>query len=188
MKKEGRKTLKKVKQEIFFNIPNSITLLRLILIFVFIYMLFNNFSKLSLIIIFAIAASSDWFDGFFARKLKQTTKIGARMDQVVDRIFTIMIVGSLVFFSFIHYATQNIFLLLVLTISREIIGFPGFLIILIRGKSTYRVKYIGKATTFVQSITLGAIILGVSWAIYLSIITCIIGIFSGFDYLKYSLS
>jgi CDP-diacylglycerol--glycerol-3-phosphate 3-phosphatidyltransferase len=95
MKKRGRK--EKLKKEIFLNIPNSITLIRLLFIFIFIYMLFNDYSKLSLTIVFSIAAISDWFDGYFARKLKQTTKIGARIDQVVDRIFTVSIALSLLF-------------------------------------------------------------------------------------------
>src|SRR3989344_5268073 len=88
IKKVEEDVKKEIREEFFFNVPNSITLARLILVFVFVYMLFNEYSKFSLITIFAIAALSDWFDGFFARKLKQTTKIGARLDQVIDRVFT----------------------------------------------------------------------------------------------------
>ena len=87
-----------IEKEIFLNIPNSLTLLRLILTFVFIYLLFMNYSKLILIIVFIIAALTDWFDGFFARKLNQKTKIGARLDQLVDRVFTISIVLALIIY------------------------------------------------------------------------------------------
>ena len=126
--------------------------------------------------VFTFAALTDWFDGYFARKLKQTSKIGARMDQVIDRVFTGVIVISLIIYVIVNnkgvienvflLSPKNIYLLLFLCSSRELIGFPGFIITLIRSKDPYQVKYIGKLTTFIQSVALGAIILGLSWAIY----------------------
>ena len=180
-----------IQKEIFLNVPNSLSLLRLILTFVFIYLLFMNYSKLILIIVFAVAALTDWFDGFFARKLNQKTNIGARLDQVIDRVFTTAIVLAIIIYALIYQRHDNlndILLLLFLITSREIVSIPGILIGVIRGKDLYKVKYIGKLTTFVQGFALGAIILNVDWAIYLAIPTCIIGIIAGFDYLRYSLS
>ena len=182
------KTKKEVKKELLFNVPNTITLFRLILMFAFIYMLFKEYHIIALVSVFSIAALTDWFDGYFSRILEQQSYLGARMDYVVDRIFTIVIVLALIFYTYSHSTIDNILLLLMFTTSREIIGAPGFLIALIRKKDYYSVKYIGKVTTFVQSVTLGVIIFGFSWAIYPAIITCIFGIFSGFTYLKYSLS
>ncbi|VVB77551.1 CDP-diacylglycerol--glycerol-3-phosphate 3-phosphatidyltransferase [uncultured archaeon] len=201
MKKVGseiKKAEKEIKDEIILNVPNSITLLRLLLVFVFVYMLFMNYSRIALFIVFAIAAVSDWFDGFFARKLNQKTQLGARLDQVIDRVFTGSIFLALLIFIILNsnVTTQdifklsptNIFLLLFLSVSREIIGLPGFIIAIIRNKDPYQVRYIGKVTTFIQSIAFAAIILQVNWAIYLAILTCISGVVAGFDYLKYSLS
>lgn len=198
IKQEIKKAEKEIKDEIILNVPNSITLLRLVLIFVFIYMLFMNYSRFAVVTVFAIAALTDWFDGYFARKLNQKTKIGARMDQVIDRVFTGSIVLALIIFLVLNskvspenvflISPTNIFLLLFLLTSREIIGLPGFVITLIRNKDPYQVRYIGKVTTFIQSIALGAVILQASWAIYIVIPTCIVGIIAGFDYLRYSLS
>jgi len=187
IKDVGKNVKKEIKEEVFFNVPNSITLLRLVLVFVFVYMLFKDYSKLSLVTVFGMAAITDWFDGFFARKLKQTTKTGARMDQVIDRIFTMIVFGSLIFYYFLNSNENNSVMLLFLIISREIIGLPGFLIILIRGKDPYKVRYIGKAVCWFQGFALGAVIINVSWAIYLVVPTCLIGIVSGIDYLRYSI-
>ena len=176
-----------IEKEIFMNIPNSLTLLRLALTFVFVYMLFSNYPKTSIIVVFAIAALTDWFDGFLARKLNQRTNIGARMDQVIDRVFTISIVMALAVYSLINKTFENTILLLFLIISREIVSTPGVLIGVIRGKDLYKVKYIGKLTTFIQGFALGAVILELDWAIYLAIPTCIIGIIAGLDYIRYSL-
>jgi phosphatidylglycerophosphate synthase len=189
-RKKRKKKVKEIKQEIrrevLLNIPNALTILRLIIAFVFVYMLFSQYSRLSLTIIFVIGAITDTLDGQLARRLKQTTKIGARLDQVIDRIFAVIIVFSLGAY-FLFYSHEEIFVLF-LILSREIIGFPGVLIRLIRGTDTYKVKYIGKATTFVQSFAIGFVILGVSWSVYPAVLTCLIGIVSGFDYLKDSIS
>ena len=188
IKKRIKKTKEEIKKEILFNVPNTITLLRLILIFVFIYLLFSGFSKIVLIVVFSIAALTDWFDGYFARRLNQKTRIGARMDQVIDRVFTGMIVISLLIYMAMNNILRENIVLLFLVSSREIIAFPGLLIAIIRGKDVYSLKYIGKINTFIQSVSLGAIIFEFSWAIYPALATCIIGIISGFDYLKYSIS
>ena len=189
---------KNIEQEIILNVPNALTLLRLVLVFIFVYLLFMNYNIWIVFVVFAVAALTDWFDGYFARKLNQKTQIGARMDQVIDRVFTAIVVLALMFYVIVSnkgtieniflISPKNIYLLLFLISSREIIGTPGFIITLIRNKDPYQVRYIGKVTTFIQSVTLGAIILGFSWAIYLAIVTCIVGIVSGFDYLKYSLN
>jgi len=198
VEKEIDTAKKELKKEVLLNVPNSITLSRLILSFVFVYILFENYSRVLIFFVFTVAAITDWFDGYFARKLKQTSKFGARMDQIIDRVFTVVIVGSLVIYLMTHGTTSydnifrlapdNVYLLLFLCCSREIIGFPGLFIALIRRKPTYNVKYIGKLTTFVQAFALGAVILELPWAIYLAIATGILGILAAFDYLRYSLS
>jgi CDP-diacylglycerol---glycerol-3-phosphate 3-phosphatidyltransferase len=191
-----------IAKEILVNVPNTITMLRLVFVFVFVYMLFSNYPRLHILFIFAIAAVTDWFDGFFARKLKQTSRFGARLDQVIDRIFTGIIVVAII--AYLYYRADNpinniflsdkynVYALIFLCVSREIIGIPAVIIALFRKKGTYHVKYIGKVTTFIQSVAFGAIILGpiLSFpiAVYLALITCFIGIFSGFDYLKYAVS
>jgi phosphatidylglycerophosphate synthase len=77
---------------------------------------------------------------------------------------------------------------LFLSVSREIIGSFGVLILLIRNRPTYKVKYIGKVTTFMQSVTFAAIIIELPYVIVLAVITCVLGIFAGIDYLKSSLN
>ena len=74
----------------------------------------------------------------------------------------------------------------VLTVSREIVGLPGLVVFMIRGKDFHIVRYIGKAVCWFQGASIGAILLGVNWAIYLVIPTCVVGIISGFDYIRRS--
>jgi CDP-diacylglycerol---glycerol-3-phosphate 3-phosphatidyltransferase len=185
IKAEVKKIEQEIKDEIVLNVPNALSLLRLILSFLIVYLIFSHDSKWFVVIVFAIAAITDYFDGMLARKLKQTTNIGARLDQVVDRVFAIMVVGALMLYSMIYSHEETVLLFLVM--SREIIASPGFVIRIIRNVDSYKVKYIGKVTTFVQSIAIGLIIIKSSLAFYLVIITCILGIIAGLDYLRDSL-
>jgi CDP-diacylglycerol--glycerol-3-phosphate 3-phosphatidyltransferase len=184
--KDFKSGIRKEIKEDFFNVPNCITLARMVLVFFVVYMIFNHYAKLTVAIVFGIAAFTDWLDGFFARRLKQTTTLGARLDQVTDRIFTIVIVGGLLFY-FMLYGRDQI-MLLFLVCSREIIGSFGLVIRLIRNQDAYKVRYIGKVVTFVQSFTIAFIIVGFSWSIYPAVLTCILGIMAGIDYVKDSLS
>jgi CDP-diacylglycerol---glycerol-3-phosphate 3-phosphatidyltransferase len=194
--KEIVEAQEEISKEILVNVPNTITLLRLVFLFVFIYMLFSDFPRLSLLAVFAFAAVTDWFDGFFARRLNQKTRFGAKLDQVVDRIFTVILVIALIIYIYSRHGVginlfespnYNIYLIIFLCLSREIVATPGVIIALFRKKGTYHVKYIGKVTTFIQSVAFCAIILGYyPLTFFLALVTCVLGIFSGLDYLRYS--
>ena len=70
------------------NIPNSLTFFRMALIpvFVLVFYLPFDWSNQVACIIFVIAAITDLLDGYFARKLQQTSKLGAFLDPVADKL------------------------------------------------------------------------------------------------------
>lgn len=70
------------------NIPNTLTLLRIILIPVFVILYYLPFSWNHSIaaLIFLIAAVTDLLDGYLARKLEQTSRFGAFLDPVADKL------------------------------------------------------------------------------------------------------
>jgi CDP-diacylglycerol--glycerol-3-phosphate 3-phosphatidyltransferase len=82
----------------FLNIPNAITLVRLILIpFIIYFMYFNtSFYNLVATIIFIIACMSDYFDGLVARLNKVVTDFGKIFDQIVDKILVASVLIILV--------------------------------------------------------------------------------------------
>jgi len=83
------------------NIPNLLTLLRIILIPVFVGVFYlpwawaNVFSTL----VFGLAAITDWFDGYLARRWHQTSAFGAFLDPVADKL---IVAVALVFLVQIH--------------------------------------------------------------------------------------
>ena len=70
------------------KIPNLLTLLRILLIpvFVVVYYLPGDWSPWLAASIFALAAITDWLDGYLARRLNQQSPFGAFLDPVADKL------------------------------------------------------------------------------------------------------
>ena len=70
------------------NIPNLITVLRVLLIPIFILLFYlpYQWSYLASASVFAFAAATDWLDGYLARRLEQSTPFGAFLDPVADKL------------------------------------------------------------------------------------------------------
>jgi CDP-diacylglycerol--glycerol-3-phosphate 3-phosphatidyltransferase len=71
-----------------FNWPNLLTLARIsaVPLLVIFYYLPVSWSHVAAAIIFALACITDWLDGYLARYLKQSTKLGAFLDPVADKL------------------------------------------------------------------------------------------------------
>ncbi|MES9909219.1 MAG: CDP-diacylglycerol--glycerol-3-phosphate 3-phosphatidyltransferase [Candidatus Thiodiazotropha sp.] len=71
-----------------WNIPNILTLLRIVLIpvFVLLFYLPVEWARLSCAVVFSIAAVTDWFDGYLARRWGQVSPFGAFLDPVADKL------------------------------------------------------------------------------------------------------
>ena len=175
------------KSAIIFNIPNQITFSRLFLAIVFFVFLTYRYFNVAFII-FLVAATTDWLDGYLARKWELSTDLGRLVDPFVDKV---IICGT--FIIFVHLANEIIAPWMVITIvARE------FLVSSIRGFSESKgVKFAsniwGKTKMFIQSWTICAILLyyahfeNISWAEYMVTaflwITIVVTIGSGITYI-----
>jgi CDP-diacylglycerol---glycerol-3-phosphate 3-phosphatidyltransferase len=80
-------------ENVVFNVPNQLTAARLALS-IGVFALIPLHFYLAALIVFAIAAGTDWVDGWWARKYKQVTKLGRVFDPFVDKI---LICGTFIF-------------------------------------------------------------------------------------------
>jgi CDP-diacylglycerol--glycerol-3-phosphate 3-phosphatidyltransferase len=73
------------------NLPNSLTIFRILLTPVFVYYFTqdNNTDLIISIGIFIIASFTDWFDGYYARKTNSVTRFGQFMDPLADKVLNL---------------------------------------------------------------------------------------------------
>ena len=75
----------KIGSENFFNIPNMLTVFRIIMIIPFVVSLLTDKYLLS-VVVFCISGVTDILDGFIARRTGQVTKLGAILDPLADKL------------------------------------------------------------------------------------------------------
>ncbi len=73
------------------NIANRITMFRIILAFVFIFLIFSSglWAKAGALIVFIVAAISDFLDGYIAHKRNLVTDFGKIMDPIADKVLVL---------------------------------------------------------------------------------------------------
>ncbi len=84
----GKKSLKESIAELFvdvWNVPNVLTMLRILLIPVFVVLHAKGMSKWALAV-FLLASFTDFLDGYLARKNNQITAFGKLMDPLADKV------------------------------------------------------------------------------------------------------
>lgn len=67
------------------NLPNAITVLRLVLVPVFAWLHLEG-ESFAAMVVFSVAALSDGIDGLLARLLEQRTRLGAILDPIADKL------------------------------------------------------------------------------------------------------
>ncbi|RTE67762.1 CDP-diacylglycerol--glycerol-3-phosphate 3-phosphatidyltransferase [Amphritea opalescens] len=135
------------------KIPNILTLLRIVLIpvFVLVYYLPYAWGPMAAALVFAFAAVTDWFDGYLARKLDQSSPFGAFLDPVADKL---MVATALV----LLVDTYSVFWVTVpaiVIISREIVISALREWMAELGKrANIAVSYVGKLKTTLQMLSI----------------------------------
>jgi cardiolipin synthase (CMP-forming) len=78
------------------NIPNLLTMVRFLLIPVFVYFFFsqNPYSLEIAVSVFILSGVTDTLDGYVARRLNQITRLGTVLDPLADKIMLITVLAS----------------------------------------------------------------------------------------------
>jgi CDP-diacylglycerol--glycerol-3-phosphate 3-phosphatidyltransferase len=131
------------------TVPNQLTILRIILTPIFLYFFVQNSMAYKFIgtIIFSIAAATDWYDGYIARRLNIVSRWGQFMDPLADKI---LISAALIAFAYLGYVYWWMVIIIV---------FRDFLITFLRMYALHRGKsivtsYLAKWKTFTQMLAI----------------------------------
>lgn len=132
------------------NAPNILTLLRIVLIPVLVALPYTDLQGRHLFAagIFLIAALTDWFDGYLARTLNQTSAFGRFLDPVADKL---MVAAALIILVQWHSSNVLVVVSAVIIVSREItISALREWMAEIGKRASVAVSYIGKLKTGMQ--------------------------------------
>lgn len=143
------------------TIPNQLTILRIILTPVFIVLILKKSSSEQLIasMIFTLAALTDWYDGWYARKFGVITRLGQFMDPLADKI----LVSSALF---VFAALDYIFLWMVwVIVIRDAVMTFNRIFALYAGKPIIT-HVLAKWKTAAQMVTIFMILAYINWRNY----------------------
>jgi len=166
------------------NWANRLTILRILLVPVFIMAILYNKLNMALVI-FIIASATDALDGYIARSRNEKTRFGAFMDPLADKL----LVGSaFISFSVVtglpEYIKMPIYVPLIV-ISRDVIILIGVMVIyLLVGKIDIKPTILGKITTFTQIVTVISLLLRFVYSSWVWNVMVAFTVISGLEYLR----
>lgn len=180
-----------IESQIKMNLANKITILRIILIPLFIWFILAyrislkpnaELLRLGAIVVFFTATISDGLDGFIARVKKQKTELGAILDPLADKL---LLSTAVILFSFkIADFFQLPLWFAIMVVSRDIIIVSGaFLIHFIKGSLKVVPSPLGKVTTFFQMALVVWILLKFPYSQILLLLAAFFTVFSGAHYI-----
>ena len=179
------------------NLPNKITVSRILLIPVFVLLMLAPFEWGSIqflgtelktthfigALIFIFASITDWIDGYFARKYNLITDLGKFLDPLADKL---LVSAALIVLVEMNLAPSWI---VIIIISREF-AVTGLRLILAGTGEVVAANMLGKIKTWAQIIAISALLLhnapfesiGIPFATIALWIAMIFTIWSGYDY------
>lgn len=171
------------------TVPNLISFLRMALIPVFASLLYYGYSA-SALAVFLIAGASDGIDGFIARRFKQESELGTIIDPIADKL---LMTAAFIILTMPNVLQPARHLPVPFWVTAAVIG-RDVLIITVAGAINimtgfrgFKPSWLGKASTFVQVIAVGLILLSpvTGYSFYLPSVYTIVALFAAVSGLHY---
>lgn len=190
-----------------WNLPNIVTVSRVPMLFIVVGLMYAEFHYAATLAfwMFIIAAISDWFDGYLARKSNQVSTFGRFMDAVIDKVMVLGLMIALVNGDYFGELNMIAMLALLAILTREF-GMSGLRMMAASKGIVVEADASGKVKTFAQLNAIGwllgarmfrddfgaafgtedlFIITAVHWVgVGLYFLSAILTVTSGFSYLK----
>jgi len=130
-----------VGEDRLVTIPNLLSVVRIVLLPVFLWPVLGPEEDVLALLVLVVSGVTDYLDGKLARRLNQTSKIGAILDPVADRLYILAVVVGLALRDIIPWW------LAVLLPLRDVFLFSLVPFLRTRGYSSLPVHFLGKAAT-----------------------------------------
>lgn len=153
---ESEGMLRAVLDDRLLTAANIVTLSRLLLIPVFLYLLFTMEAPAAAAVVLGVMGATDWFDGKIARRLDQVSELGKILDPAADRLVLIVGVVAVTVDSSVPAWIS------VPVLVREPIMFIAVPVLALLGARRIDVTWYGKAGTFALMAGIPLLLLGAS--------------------------
>ena len=171
-----------------FGLANILTILRMVLIPVFVI---ASVYQLHLIafIVFVIAGITDFLDGYIARYTDQVTDVGKFLDPMADKVMLVSVYVILVLDGIGNTNMLPVWVTILVIFRDVFIAIASLVIFFTTEVKTLQPSIAGKLSTFIQITTASlylfcnAFHLGAPWLIYLAYTVAAMTVISGIHYL-----
>ncbi|GIF25818.1 cardiolipin synthase [Actinoplanes tereljensis] len=127
-----------------WTIPNVISFIRLLGVPLFLYLLLGPHHDVAALIVLAVGGTTDWVDGFVARRMNSVSRLGELLDPFADRLYILATLIGFTIRGVVPWWLTGALLL------REVVMGIALLVLRRHGHSgALPVHYVGKTGTFV---------------------------------------
>ena len=138
-----------------FSIPNIITVIRLLCIPVFLWMLFSQENRAAAAFILGGLGATDWVDGYIARRFDQVSELGKVLDPTADRLLFIVGIGAI-----IVDGSAPLWFCWAVVVREVVVGVTMAVCTLFFSMQRFDVTYWGKLATFLLMFAFPGFMLG----------------------------
>ncbi|MGC5334503.1 CDP-alcohol phosphatidyltransferase family protein [Micromonospora sp. DT62] len=124
------------------TLPNVISFVRLLGVPLFLYLLLVAHADVAAVVVLAIGGTTDWVDGWVARRMRQVSRLGELLDPLADRLY---ILATLLGFTARDVVPWQFTAAL---LARELLLLGSLAVLRRHGYGPPPVHYVGKTATF----------------------------------------
>jgi cardiolipin synthase len=126
-----------------WTVPNVISFIRLLGVPLFLYLLLGPHHDVAALVVLALGGTTDWVDGYAARRLGQVSRLGELLDPFADRLYILAALLGLTIRDVVPW-----WLTIALLLREAVLG-VALLVLRRHGYGPPAVHYLGKTGTFV---------------------------------------
>jgi cardiolipin synthase len=147
------------------TVPNLISFARLLGVPLFLYLFLVAGQDLAALVVLAVGGTTDWLDGWVARRTRQVSRLGELLDPAADRLY---ILATLLAFTARGIVAWPFTAAL---LARELVLLVGLAVLRGAGHEPPPVHYLGKTATFILLVAFPVLLLAdaapatASWAV-----------------------
>lgn len=135
------------------TVPNVISFARLLGVPVFLYLMLVSHQTGVAVVVLALGGTSDWIDGYLARRMHQVSRLGELLDPLADRLYLVATVVAFTLRGVLPWPFTAAL------IGREVLLGVCLLILRGYGYGPLPVHYLGKAATFMLLVAFPVLLL-----------------------------